>query len=211
LIRVTINLAPADLRKEGSAYDLPMAIGVLAASEQVWPAALENAMFIGELSLDGKVRHTTGILPAAAYARASKIQTLYVPAQDAPEAGLVEGIEVIPIEDLSALIAHLQGVQPIPPYHGDRTLDTDPPPYTTDFAEVRGQTSTQKCQCEVYCDEVVGGGGGEYGAGVSDLLLTEANRFDSSDACGFAAACLDAGSTPAAPPGLTVAHAVDSL
>jgi len=156
--RITVNLAPADLRKEGPAYDLPIAVAVLAASEQIWPDRLDGAMFIGELSLDGKVRHTTGILPAAAYARSANFKTAFVPAADANEAALVEGIDIIPVEDLSGLVAHLQGLQPIPPHKATYTLESEPPPYTTDFADVRGQISTQKCQCAVCCEEIVDGG-----------------------------------------------------
>ena len=142
--RITVNLAPADLRKEGPAYDLPIAIGILAASEQIWPDGLENALFIGELSLDGKLRHTTGILPAVAYAAASGFDTIFLPAVDAPEAALVEGIDIIPVEDVSALVAHLQGLQPIPPYRTDDPLGDEPPPYATDFADVRGQEHVKR-------------------------------------------------------------------
>jgi magnesium chelatase family protein len=143
-LRITVNLAPADLRKEGPAYDLPIAVAVLAASEQVWPDRLEGAMFIGELGLDGKVRHTTGILPAAAYARSAGFKSVYVPAGDAHEAALVEGIDVIPVEDLTALVAHLQGLQPIPPCAASYALADEPPPYTTDFADVRGQEHVKR-------------------------------------------------------------------
>ena len=142
--RITVNLAPADLRKEGPAYDLPIAIGVLAASEQIWPDGLENAMFIGELSLDGKLRHTTGILPAAAYAASAGFDTIFVPAIDAPEASLVTGIDVIPVEDIAMLVAHLQGLQIIPPQVAENTLGSDPPPYATDFADVRGQEHVKR-------------------------------------------------------------------
>lgn len=142
--RITVNLAPADLRKEGPAYDLPIAVGVLAASEQVWPNGLEESLFIGELSLDGKVRHTTGILPATAHARAGGFRTIFVPAQDAAEAALVDGIDVIPVEDLASLVGHLQGLHPLPAYQADRSLDVEPPPYTTDFSEVRGQEHVKR-------------------------------------------------------------------
>ena len=87
--RLTVNLAPADLRKEGPAYDLPIAVGILLASEQVWSERVENALFVGELSLDGGVRHTTGILPMVALARERGFYTVFVPAIDAPEATLI--------------------------------------------------------------------------------------------------------------------------
>jgi magnesium chelatase family protein len=142
--RITVNLAPADLRKEGPAYDLPIAVGVLAASEQVWPDKLGDAMFIGELSLDGKVRHTAGILPAVAYARTAGLRAVYVPAQDAPEAALVQGIDIIPVEDLTSLVAHLQGLQPIPPFRAGEIFDDEPAPYATDFADVKGQEHVKR-------------------------------------------------------------------
>jgi magnesium chelatase family protein len=112
--RITVNLAPADLRKEGPAYDLPIAVGLLMASKQL-RADLTHAFIIGELSLDGVVRHTNGVLPMAALARQADIKTLFVPASDAPEAALVPGLEVFPIESLFALVAHLQSMQPIAP------------------------------------------------------------------------------------------------
>jgi magnesium chelatase family protein len=94
--RLTINLAPADLRKEGPAYDLPMAVGILLASEQV-SADLSQAGLIGELSLDGHVRSVTGVLPMAVTAKEQGLTTLYVPEANAAEAALVEGLKVIPV------------------------------------------------------------------------------------------------------------------
>src|SRR5512142_2316389 len=135
--RITVNLAPADLRKEGPAYDLPMAVGLLIASEQV-QVDLSRALIIGELSLDGVVRHTNGVLPMAAMAREKGFKTLYVPAVDAPEAALIPGLQIYPIESLFALAAHLQGMQPISSFN--RKYEFNPetgPSYATDFAEVR--------------------------------------------------------------------------
>ncbi|MER3515436.1 MAG: magnesium chelatase, partial [Chloroflexota bacterium] len=91
--RLTVNLAPADLRKAGPAYDLPIAIGILAASEQVPLEALEGALFIGELSLDGAVRHVRGVLPLVALAREQGFRRVYVPADDAAEAALIPDVE----------------------------------------------------------------------------------------------------------------------
>jgi magnesium chelatase family protein len=143
--RLTVNLAPADLRKEGPAYDLPIAVGILMASEQAWPDKTENALFVGELSLDGSVRHTTGILPMAALAKERGIQTIFVPAEDAPEAALIQGLEVIPVTDLGSLVAHLQGLAAIEPYQQDLDLTTDePPPYAVDFAHVKGQEHVKR-------------------------------------------------------------------
>src|SRR3970040_1352537 len=92
--RVTVNLAPADLRKEGPAYDLPIALGTLAASEQIRPESLEGALAVGELSLDGSLRHVRGMLPMAALARAQGFGRIFVPEVDAPEAALIPDIEI---------------------------------------------------------------------------------------------------------------------
>lgn len=137
--RLTINLAPADLRKEGPAYDLPIAIGCLLASEQVY-ADVDGALFVGELSLDGSVRHTNGVLSMVATARERGLKTVFVSEQDAPEAALVPGITVIPVPHLSALIAHLNGLETIPPY--THRLDGEAlrqAAYATDFAVIKGQ------------------------------------------------------------------------
>ena len=143
--RITVNLAPADIRKAGPVYDLPIAVGVLIASEQAWPQEVEDALFIGELSLDGSVRHVSGILPIAAVAHQQGIRRVFIPVADAPEAALIDGLEVIPVEHLGQLAAHLQGLRTIPPY----TPDLDPaslplPPYAADFAEIKGQEHVKR-------------------------------------------------------------------
>lgn len=144
LKRITVNLAPADLRKEGPAYDLPIAVGVLAASEQI-TGDLSQALVIGELSLDGAVRHTNGVLSMALLARERGINTLFVPASDAPEAALIPDLDVIPIESLFSLYAHLQGLQPIPPYRSELNYDAeDVPPYPVDYSEIRGQEHVKR-------------------------------------------------------------------
>ncbi len=142
--RITVNLAPADLRKEGPAYDLPMAVGLLIASEQL-SADLSRTLILGELSLDGTVRHTNGVLPMAAVARENGFDTLFVPASDAPEAALIPDLQVYPIETLFALVMHLQGMQPLAPYRG--TIDFTPetsPAYAADFSEIRGQEHVKR-------------------------------------------------------------------
>ncbi|HHS98395.1 MAG TPA: ATP-binding protein [Chloroflexi bacterium] len=143
--RLTVNLAPADIRKAGPAYDLPIAVGILLASEQAWPQAAEGALFAGELSLDGSVRHIPGVLPIAAVAREAGLRRIFVPAADAPEAALVEGLEVIPVEDLAQLAAHLQGLQEIPPYRPTwDPADPSPPKYAADFADIKGQEHAKR-------------------------------------------------------------------
>ena len=106
--RITVNLAPADLRKAGPAYDLPIAVSVLLSSGQLSELP-ESSLFLGELSLDGTLRHTNGILPMVAVARDEGFRIVFVPESDASEAALVEGIEVVPVPSLSALVAHLRG------------------------------------------------------------------------------------------------------
>ncbi|MGD8968544.1 MAG: YifB family Mg chelatase-like AAA ATPase [Anaerolineae bacterium] len=143
--RITVNLAPADIRKEGPAYDLPIAVGVLIASQQVWPQAVEDALIIGELSLDGSVRHVDGILPIASVARDEGISTLFVPAEDAAEASLISELHVIPVQNVGQLAAHLQGLREIPPHDpGDDPMSAAPPPYATDFAEIKGQEHVKR-------------------------------------------------------------------
>ena len=144
LARLTVNLAPADLRKEGTAYDLPIAVGILAASEQLFPPD-ERALIIGELSLDGTVRHVNGVLPMASLAREEGITALYVPSQDAPEAALVEGLTVYPVENLRALVSHLQGLEKIRPCEERPPLDTGSgPSYEVDLQDIKGQEHAKR-------------------------------------------------------------------
>jgi len=142
--RLTVNLAPADLRKEGPAYDLPIAVGILIASEQV-AADVSSFLFVGELSLDGGVRHVRGILPMVNLAKEKGFATVYVPAEDAPEAALIQNIEVIPVENLISLVSHLQDYTSIEPYQPDSTFDGDEAPiYGTDMANVKGQEHAKR-------------------------------------------------------------------
>jgi magnesium chelatase family protein len=145
--RVTVNLAPADLRKEGPAYDLPIALGLLAASGQVPEDGLGDSLVVGELSLDGSVRHVRGILPMAALARRMSLRRVFVPACDAREAALIPGIEVIPIDHLASLARHLAGVAPIGAVRIESLppLEEDPPGgETTGFEEIRGQEHAKR-------------------------------------------------------------------
>ncbi len=153
LRRITVNLAPADLRKAGPAYDLPIAVAILLASGQVAPpsatgevAAVEDALFLGELSLDGSLRHTHGILPMVALARERGIGAVYVPVADAREAALVEEITVYPVEHLAQLMAHLRGDERIAPYAlGDAPIYAeDEVAYPFDLADVRGQEHVKR-------------------------------------------------------------------
>jgi magnesium chelatase family protein len=141
--RVTVNLAPASVRKEGPAYDLPIALGVLAATEQVPAEALEGSLVIGELSLDGSVRHVLGVLPMAAMARALGYQRVFVPQADAAEAALIPNLEVIPVSSLNELHAHLTGaarIQPTPP----AAIQDVEVLVGTDFSEIKGQEHVKR-------------------------------------------------------------------
>jgi magnesium chelatase family protein len=143
LKRITVNLAPADLRKEGPSYDLPMAVGVLRASEQV-VFDDEGCLFLGELGLDGALRHTNGILPMVALARDHGIRTVFVPAMDAQEAALVEGVTIIPVATLGALIGHLRGDLLITAAAPMQLDECDEAPLVEDFAAVRGQEHVKR-------------------------------------------------------------------
>ncbi len=143
--RITVNLAPADLRKEGPAYDLPIAVGVLAASQQIWHDKLNGSLFIGELSLDGTTRHTKGILPLAALARREGYECVFVPAVNSAEAALMPDVEVYPVESLAQLVGHLTGMQPIAPFQATQELDAPPDLETiTDFADIMGQEHVKR-------------------------------------------------------------------
>ncbi len=145
--RITVNLAPADLRKEGPAYDLPIAIGILVASGQINPdEKIEQCLFLGELSLDGTVRHTNGMLPMVALASEKHVKEVFVPAADAMEAALIREVNIYPVETLGQLVGHLNGERQIEPYIPDpRLLDVaEPVVYGQDMAAVRGQEHVKR-------------------------------------------------------------------
>src|SRR5438477_2163346 len=145
--RITVNLAPADLRKEGPAYDLPIAIGILIASEQInRDDLLEQCLFLGELSLDGTVRHTNGILPMVALASEKHVKTVFVPAADAMEAALVQEVTIYPVETLGQLVAHLNHERHIEPYIPDPHLldDAEQAAYAQDVGAVRAQEHVKR-------------------------------------------------------------------
>ena len=121
LRRITANLAPADVRKAGSTYDLPMAVALLQSSGQLQPVP-EDAMFLGQLSLNGDVLHIDGVLPMVALAGDSGIKKVFVPVSDSQEAALIDGVEVYPVESLSGLIQYLRGEADIAPVEYDESV-----------------------------------------------------------------------------------------
>ncbi len=139
--RITINLAPAALRKEGTIYDLPILLGILAAQGDIDPPAA-SAAFLGELSLTGALRPVTGTLPMAMAAARSGVKELYVPAENAAEATLAEGLTVYPVSDVAALVSHLRGETRLPsaePWQMEE-CDVGGP----DFSEVMGQENVKR-------------------------------------------------------------------
>jgi magnesium chelatase family protein len=145
--QITVNLAPADLREEGPSYDLPIAIGILVASEQIHAdEQIAESIFLGELSLDGSVRHVNGILPMVALASEKPIKTVFVPDSDAVEAALIRDVVVYPVETLGQLIAHLTRERQIEPSIPDpRLLDTvNFASYGHDMAAVRGHEHVKR-------------------------------------------------------------------
>ncbi len=142
--RLTINLAPADLRKEGPSYDLAIAIAILVASGQIDPDRVKDRLFLGELAFEGSLRATNGILPMASICRQLKLREVYCPSINAGEAALVSGIDVVPIESLGQCVRHLQGFVDIPLYERGHEPPGETPTYSTDMSEIRGQEHVKR-------------------------------------------------------------------
>jgi magnesium chelatase family protein len=141
--RIVVNLAPATVRKEGPAYDLPIALGVMMMHRLLPPGAAENAIVVGELSLDGAVRHARGVLPMAAVAREQGFKRIFVPKEDAAEAALIPGLEVIPVDSLRGLYLHFTGSEPIAPQPPVKPEDLAVST-RTDFHDVKGQEHVKR-------------------------------------------------------------------
>lgn len=142
-----VNLSPADIHKHGPSYDLAIAIGVLAATDQIPLHALDNAMFIGELSLDGSIRHVQGVLPMVYTAMQQGLDTVYVPEADAAEAALIQDTTIIPVQSIGQLVEHLYQLNPIEPFQplaNGQNADSPLADGIEDFADIRGQEHVKR-------------------------------------------------------------------
>ncbi len=143
--RITINLAPADIKKEGSAYDLPMAVGILAAEGNIEKNLLNDYLLIGELSLDGSIKPVRGALSIAMAAKKEHIKGLILPEQNAPEAAVVSEVEVLGVRDLPQVVEFLNGGQSIPPTTANLDdLFSQHSQYNSDFNDVKGQQHVKR-------------------------------------------------------------------
>lgn len=142
--RITVNLAPADLPKEGPSYDLPIAIGILLASEQL-KADTSNALFMGELALNGKLRHTNGVLPQALLAKEKKIKNIFLPLINADEATIIQDLDVYPVESLKSIFNHLTESLMIKPLkYSAKNKIFDENSFELDMADVKGQEKAKR-------------------------------------------------------------------
>lgn len=135
--RIVVNLAPADTHKEGAIYDLPMAMGMIALSNEM-PMSVDDTLIAGELGLDGLVRHIPGVLSLALFAKETGLNRLFVPENDAAEAGLVSGINIYPVKSLAQLVRHFTGEEIIVPYIPESEIKAAGS-YAMDMAYVKGQ------------------------------------------------------------------------
>ena len=143
--RITVNLAPADIKKEGTGFDLPIALGILCASGIVPQDRLPDFLILGELSLDGRVKPVRGSLPVALLARNSGLRGMILPKDNAPEAGVVDRVEVLPVPTLGTLVDYLCGFRDIQPESVDiQTIFQEADQDEIDFSEVKGQEHVKR-------------------------------------------------------------------
>lgn len=141
--RITVNLAPADIKKEGSAFDLPMAIGILTATGVI-PDISDKFLIMGELSLDGLIRPVKGILPVAVEAKKIGIKGIFLPAENATEAAVVKGLDIYPVDTLSRLVETLSGFREIIPHKTDFKVLFENKNNQIDFSDVKGQDNVKR-------------------------------------------------------------------
>ncbi len=144
--KIVVNLAPADLRKEGAAFDLPIAVGMLAATSQVVGEKLASTMFAGELSLDGGVKAVKGVLPLVVKARAEGLKRVVLPIENAAEGAVVEGIDIIGVRSLGEVVGYLNGDIAIEPTVSDSVIESIAAlnRYVEDFSDVKGQAQVKR-------------------------------------------------------------------
>ena len=143
--RIVVNLAPADTRKEGAFFDLPIAIGILNATENIVCENIEKYIFIGELSLDGKMNKVNGILPMCIEAKKLGINKIILPKENAKEASVVQGLDVMAANTLLDVIKHLNGEKIIEPFSNiDKNAFTKEQTYKYDFSDVKGQENIKR-------------------------------------------------------------------
>ena len=143
--RITVNLAPADLPKEGASYDLPIAVGILLASRQILIENIDGLFFTGELSLDGRLRYTNGILPQVLMAKQEKFKKIFLPKINSQEASIVKGIEIYPLDALLSLLKHFSKTEEILPLK-TRTLESffKENDFEFDMADIQGQEQAKR-------------------------------------------------------------------
>lgn len=143
--KIVVNLAPADTKKEGSFFDLPIAVGILLNFEEIKRQNLENTVFIGELSLNGKLNHINGVLPMCIEARNLGIKRIILPEENAKEASIVDGIEVIGVKNLKQVVNFLNHKENISPKSANlEEFFNNKKQYAFDFSEVKGQENIKR-------------------------------------------------------------------
>ncbi|MFH1699060.1 MAG: YifB family Mg chelatase-like AAA ATPase [Candidatus Zixiibacteriota bacterium] len=143
--KITINLAPADIKKEGSGFDLPIAVGILGATGQILRDNYDDFVVVGELALDGQIRPVHGMLPMAIHASKNGSGKMIVPVQNAKEAAMAQGVKIYPVKSLTDTIGFLEGSLDIKPYEIDiNSVFEDSRVYDVDFSDVRGQETAKR-------------------------------------------------------------------
>jgi magnesium chelatase family protein len=143
--RITMNLAPANLKKEGSSFDLAISLGILASTGIISHSSLQKSMFVGELALDGAIKPVKGILPIAVCAMQNGLRFLFLPEANAREASVVKDLHIVPVKDLKEMISILNGESEIAPFIDTATDSGDAcGGYTEDFADVKGQENVKR-------------------------------------------------------------------
>ncbi len=140
--RITVNIAPADVKKEGAVYDLSVFIAILKASRQL-KADTDSYAFIGELSLDGEIRPATGVLPMLLKARETSVKSVFIPYDNMLEGSVLDGIDVLPVKNVTEVIEHIAQVKKIKPCYSEMNMEEENA-YNVDFADVKGQREAKR-------------------------------------------------------------------